>query len=121
MVSVEKGNELEGKILYHGPPEEARETKEFVNELLQRKIIELRPAQSGGKIKVCAGNKNGFSILGNKEMRISPNSRDYRIKYVKRPVEGENIKIDFVDLLRGRIAFSYKNHDIMLFRDYIDG
>lgn len=127
-LSVAKRTDLEERILYHGPADKAKETKELVKELFERKIIELCPVEPCGKkegenygyeIKVCAENKNGFSILGNKEMRISPNSSAYKIKYVKRPVGRENIRIDFVDLLSGRIAFSYKDHSIMIFRDYV--
>ena len=127
-LSVARRTGLEEKILYYGPADKARETKELVKELFERKIIDLCPVEPCGKkegenysyeIKVCAENENRFSILGNKEMRISPNSSDYQIKYLNRPLGRENIRIDFVDLLSGRIAFSYKDHSIMIFRDYV--
>lgn len=125
--SLIKRDNLEGRILYYGPPEKAQETKEFVKELLEREIIDVKPAVYSRKIegrdfkvKVRAENKDGFTILGNKEMLISPNDRDYRISDLRRHTGEDGIKIDFADLVKGKIAFSYKDHDIILFRDYTD-
>jgi len=120
-------NDLEGRILYFGPPEKAKETKDFVKEMLKTEMIEVRPAvynrnpkRDDFKIKVRAENKDGFAVLGNKDMLIAPNSKDYRISSLRRRVGEEGVKIRFVDLVEGKIAFYYKYHDVILFRDYTD-
>lgn len=128
-VSAAKRKGLEQRIFYHGPAEKAKETKELVKELLQRRIIEFKPVlylKNRGQrekientdfnfeAKVWVGN-DGYPGSSNHQIQISPNDSNYKIQYLRIPKQGENINLDFVNLSEGKVALSYKGYNIFIF------